>query len=133
MNITAPIKPDIILANCTLLNPLDETYLNHPIIEHFGSPLQPIYVDQAQIEIEGIEYDSPLILSIVNGQLEQIQCAVLQDSQRVSVMPDGLASGFALYGHFDHAEPIIITYNLEAFFKIAQTGYAVALVILPTL
>jgi hypothetical protein len=41
--------------------------------------------------------------------------------------------GFARYGHFDHAEPIIITYNLEAFFKIAQTGYAVALVILPSL
>ncbi len=25
---------------------------------------------------------------------------------------------------FDHAKPVIVTYNLEAFFKIAQTGYA---------
>ena len=133
MNITAPIKPDTILANCTLLNPLDETYLNHPIIERFGSPSQPIYVDQCNVDINGVSYDNPLILPIYDGQLNLVQCAVLQDGQRVSVMPDGLAKGFALYGHFDHAEPIIITYNLEAFFKIAQTGYAVALVILPSL
>lgn len=133
MNITASIKPDSILANCTLLNPSDDTYLNHPIIQRFGSPSQPIYVDQCNVDIDGIEYDSPLILPIVNGQLEQIQCAVLQDGQRVQVMPDGLAKGFAMYGDFDHTRPVIITYNLEAFFKVAQTGYAAALVILPTL
>ena len=133
MNITTSIKPDTILANCTLLNPLDETYLNHPIIERFGSPSQPIYVDQCNVDINGVSYDNPLILPIYDGQLNLVQCAVLQDGQRVQVMPDGLAQGFARYGHFDHAEPIIVTYNLEAFFKIAQTGYAVALVILPSL
>ena len=133
MNITTSIKPDTILANCTLLNPLDETYLNHPIIQRFGSPSQPIYVDQCNVDINGMSYDNPLILPIYDGQLNLVQCAVLQDGQRVQVMPDGLAQGFARYGHFDHAEPIIVTYNLEAFFKIAQTGYAVALVILPSL
>ena len=133
MNITTSIKPDTILANCTLLNPSDEQYINHPIIQRFGSPAQPIYVDQCNVDINGVSYDNPLILPIYDGQLNLVQCAVLQDGQRVSVMPDGLAKGFALYGHFDHAEPIIITYNLEAFFKIAQTGYAVALVILPSL
>jgi putative DNA primase/helicase len=133
MNITAPIKPDTILANCTLLNPLDETYLNHPIIQRFGSPAQPIYVDQYDVDINGVSYDNPLILPIYDGQLNLVQCAVLQDKQQVQVIPHGLSKGFALYGRFDHAEPIIITYNLEAFFKIAQTGYAVALVILPTL
>lgn len=133
MNITASIKPDSILANCTVLNPSDDTYLNHPIIQRYGSPAQPIYVDQARIEIEGIEYDSPLILPILNGQLERIQCAVLQNDQRVQVMPDGLAQGFAYYGEFSHTQPVIITYGLEAFFKVAQTGYAVALVILPNL
>ncbi|WP_333640817.1 DUF927 domain-containing protein [Acinetobacter johnsonii] len=133
MNITAPIKPDTILANCTLLNPLDETYLNHPIIQRFGSPAQPIYVDQYDVDINGVSYDNPLILPIYDGQLNLVQCAVLQDKQQVQVIPYGLSKGFALYGRFDHAEPIIITYNLEAFFKIAQTGYAVALVILPTL
>ena len=133
MNITAPIKPDTILANCTLLNPLDETYLNHPIIQRFGSPSQPIYVDQCNVDINGMSYDNPLILPIYDGQLNLVQCAVLQDKQQVQVIPHGLSKGFALYGRFDHAEPIIITYNLEAFFKIAQTGYAVALVILPTL
>ncbi|WP_151831990.1 DUF927 domain-containing protein [Acinetobacter ursingii] len=132
MNITGPIKPDTILANCTLLNPSDDTYLNHPIIERFGSPLQPIYVDQCNVDINGVNYDNPLILPIYDGQLNLVQCAVLQDKQQVQVMPDGLSKGFARYGDFDHAQPVIITYNLEAFFKIAQTGYAVALVVLPS-
>lgn len=133
MNITTSIKPDSILANCTVFNPSDDAYINNPIIERFGHPSQPIYVDQCNVDINGVSYDNPLILPIYDGQLNLVQCAVLQDGQRVSVMPDGLAKGFARYGHFDHAEPIIITYNLEAFFKIAQTGYAVALVILPSL
>lgn len=133
MNITAPIKPDSILANCTVFNPSDDAYINHPIIERFGHPSQPIYVDQCNVDINGMSYDNPLILPIYDGQLNLVQCAVLQDGQRVQVMPDGLAQGFARYGHFDHAEPIIVTYNLEAFFKIAKTGYAVALVILPSL
>ncbi|MDQ9008641.1 DUF927 domain-containing protein [Acinetobacter gerneri] len=133
MNITASIKPDLILANCTLLNPSDDTYLNHPIIERFGSPSQPIYVDQCNVEIEGLTYKQPLILPIVNGQLELVQCAVLQNEQRIQVMPDGLASGFAYYGDMQKNKPIIVAYNLEAFFKIAQTGYAVVLVILPNL
>ncbi|MFN0298407.1 DUF927 domain-containing protein [Acinetobacter albensis] len=126
-------KPDDILAQCTVLNPSDVTYLEHPIIKRFGSSLQPIYVDQTPVDIAGIKYDTPLIMPIVNGQMELVQCAVLQDYQHVSVIPDGLAKGFAYYGDFDHDKPVIITHNLEVFFKIAQTGYAVALVILPTL
>lgn len=133
MNITTSIKPESILANCTLLNPLDKEYINHPIIERFGHPSQPIYVDQCNVDINGMSYDNPLILPIYDGQLNLVQCAVLQDGQRVQVMPDGLAQGFARYGHFDHTQPVIITYSLESFFKVAHTGYAVALVILPSL
>ena len=132
MNITASIKPDTILANCTLLNPLDDAYINHPVIQRFGSPEQPIYVDQCNVDISGVTYDNPLILPIYNAQSELVQCAVLQDGERVSVIPDGLAKGFACYGDFHQDKPVIITYHLEAFFKIAQTGYAVALVILPS-
>jgi len=126
-------KPSNILAQCTTLNPVDKTYLNHSVIAHFGSPEQQIYVDQFNVEINGIQYESPLILPIVNGQLELVQCAVLQDGQRISVIPDGLAKGFACYGELQTDKPVIITYNLEAFFKIAQTSYAVVLVILPNL
>ena len=126
-------KTDDILAQCTILNPDEVVYINHPIIEHFGSPEQPIYVDDSNVTINGVTYEQPLILPIYNGHLEIVQYAVLQDGQRVSVMPDGLAKGFAKYGNFDHAQPVIITYSLEAFFKIAQTGYAVVLVVLPTL
>ena len=133
MNITAPIKPDTILANCTLLNPLDDTYSNHPVIQHFGSPSQPIYVDQCNVDINGVSYDNPLILPIYDGQLNLVQCAVLQDKQQVQVIPDSLAKGFAVLGELHQDKPVIITYNLEAFFKIAQTGYAVALVVLPSL
>lgn len=126
-------QPATILAQCTALNPLDATYLNHSIIERFGSPEQTIYVDQSNVEINGIQYESPLILPIVNGQLELVQCVVLQDGQRVSVIPDDLAKGFACYGELQADKPVLITHNLEAFFKIAQTSYAVVLVILPNL
>lgn len=126
-------KPADILTHCSCLNPIDKEYQQHPIIVHFGSPSQPIYVDHCYVHINGIKYDSPLILPIYDGQMELVQCAVLQDSQRVQVMPDGLARGFACYGEFSRIQPVIITYSLEAFFKIAQTGYAVALVPLPAL
>ncbi|RZG46970.1 DUF3987 domain-containing protein [Acinetobacter wuhouensis] len=143
MNITTSIKPDSILANCTVLNPLDQGYLSHPLIERFGSPSQPIYVDQCNVDIHGVTYDNPLILPIYNAQSEFVQCAVLQNSQRVQVIPDGLASGFACYGDMQKDKPVIITYSLEAFFKIASSlesyaenmadTIAVVLVILPTL
>ena len=134
MNITkSTITPNSILANCTVLSPLIAGYSTHPIFERFGSPLQPIYVDQTKVDINGIQYKNPLILPIVNGQLELIQCAVLQNEQRVQVISDGLAKGFAYFNELLLDKPIIITYSLEAFFKIAQTGYAVILVVLPFL
>jgi uncharacterized protein (DUF927 family) len=133
MNNTTSIKPDTILANCTLLNPPDDAYINHPIIQHFGSPAQPIYVDQCHVDINGVSYDNPLILPLYDGQLDLVQCAVLQDGQRVQVFPNGLAQGFACYGDLQKDQPIIITHGLEGFFKIAQTGYTVVLAILPTL
>lgn len=127
------ITPEAILAQCTRLVSFDDTYSSHPLIQHFGSPEQPIYVDDGNVTINGVTYKQPLTMHIYNGQMELVQCAVMQDGQRVAVMPDGLAKGFARYGDFDHAKPVIITYGLESFFKVAQTGYAVALVVLPTL
>lgn len=127
------LKPLDILAQCTELMRTDEAYIEHKLIQRFGSPEQKIHVDDSIVTINGVSYDSPIVLPIYNGHLELVQCAVMQDSKPVTVMPDGLAKGFARYGHFDHAKPVIVTYNLEAFFKIAQTGYAVALVLLPTL
>jgi hypothetical protein len=133
MNNTTSIKPDTILANCTLLNPLDDAYINHPVIQHFGSPSQPIYIDQCHVDINGVSYNNPLILPIYDGQLNLVQCAVLQDKQPLRVIPDGVAKGFAMLGELHQDKPVIITYNLKAFFKIAQTGYTVALVVLPSL
>ena len=127
------IEPATILAQCTLVKQHEIAHLNHSIIERFGSPEQPIYVDQSNVDINGVTYEQPLIMPIYNGQMELVQCAVLENGKRVSVIPDGLAKGFARYGDFNHTKPVIITYNLEAFFKVAQTGYAVALVVLPTL
>ena len=94
MNI-ATSDPKEIIAECTVLYPQNETYLNHLIIERFGSPLQPIYVDQNAVEINGLHYQSPLILPIYNAQLDLIQCAVMQDSMLITIMPDGMAKGFA--------------------------------------
>jgi len=127
------ITPEAILTECVQLVSFNEAFLHHPLIERFGSPEQPIYVDQTNVDINGVTYEQPLIMPVVNGQLELVQCAVLQDGTRVSVMPDGLSKGFAKYGDFHADKPVIITHSLEAFFKVAQTGYAVALVLLPTL
>ena len=127
------ITPDDILNECTQLVSFNDAYSSHPLIQRFGSPEQPIYVDDGNVDINGVTYAQPLIMPIYDGQMELVQCAVMQDGQRVAVIPDGLAKGFARYGDFDHTQPVIITYSLEAFFKVAQTGYAVALVLLPTL
>ena len=127
------ITPDAILNECTQLVSFNDAYSSHPLIQRFGSPEQPIYVDDSNVDINGITYAQPLIMPIYDGQMELVQCAVMQDGQCVAVMPDGLAKGFAMYGDFHHDKPVIITYSIEAFFKVAQTGYAVALVVLPTL
>jgi len=127
------ITPKAILAECTQLVSFNDAYSSHPLIQRFGSPEQPIYVDDGNVDINGVTYEQPLIVPVYDGQMELVQCAVMQDGQRVAVMPDGLAKGFARYGDFDYAQPVIITYSLESFFKVAHTGYAVALVVLPTL
>ena len=120
------------LLQYTTLQPTDETYLNHTLIVRFGSSKQPICVDESSVA-------RPVMIPICNGYLKHIQWAVMIDGEIVDFTVDGenqdsgLAKGFAKYGDFDHAQPVIITYSLESFFKVAQTGYAVALVVLPTL
>ncbi|WP_174493912.1 DUF927 domain-containing protein [Acinetobacter sp. Marseille-Q1623] len=132
-----------IIEQAQRLQPLDDHCLNHPIIERFGSPSQPIYVDQCNVNINGVPYEQPLILPIVNGRLELVQCAVLQNEQRIQIIPAGLAKGFACYGDLHQDKPVIITHNLEAFFKLASSiaigfepplqPFSVVLVILPNL
>lgn len=126
-------KPLDILANCQIHNPQDDAYLRHPVIERFGSPEQSIHLDEMTVNLCGIKYEQPLILPVVNAQLELVQCAVLQNKQPVKVIPDGIEKGFAYYGELQKDQPVIITYSLEAFFKIAQTRYTVVLAILPHL
>lgn len=126
-------KPSDILANCKTLNPQDGAFMRHPIIERFGSPNCSIYVDDAIVEIEGIEYENPLILPIYDEHLEIIQCAVLQDEKLVKTIPYGQSQGFTYYGDLQKDKPVIIARALGEFFKLSQTGYAVVLVVLPHL
>jgi len=107
--------------------------LRHPVIESNGSPKQPIYIDNTVVNIDGIKYESPMILPIYNGQLKLIQCAVLQQEKHIKIMPDGLARGFACYGELQKDKPVIICYELQAFFKLAQTHYTTVLAVLPDL
>lgn len=125
--------PNEILKQTLKLLPEDSRYQHCKVIERFGDPKQPLHLEPDEIELGGVSYQQPLILPIYNGQLELIQCAILQINKPVMVFPDGLAKGFAYFGDLQHDQPVIITDNLEAFFKIAQTGYAVVLVILPQL
>lgn len=124
-------QPRDILANCIKLNPQDGAYLHHPVIESNGSPQQPIYIDNAVIDIDGVKYDSPMILPIYNGQLKLIQCAVLQHDKRVQIIPNGSVCGFAYYGELKKDKPVIICYELKAFLKLAQTHYVTVLAVLP--
>ena len=118
-----------ILDNCSSVIPSDKNEL----IQRFGSPEQPIYIDELGGEVGGIKYNSPIVLPIYNGQLELIQCALLEDQKPISILNDGKAKGFAYFGDIQQDKPVIITHSLESFFKIARTGYAVVLVVLPTL
>ncbi|WOE32961.1 MULTISPECIES: DUF927 domain-containing protein [unclassified Acinetobacter] len=127
------ITPDQIIADCVELMPQDAQYLQNSIIQRFGSPLKPICINPYTIEINGADYEQPLILPIYNGRLELIQYAVLNDGKRVEFTEGSIAKGFAYYGELQTDKPIIITHHLEAFFKIAQTSYAVVLVVLPHL
>lgn len=109
------ITPEAILNECTQLVSFNDAYSSHPLIKRFGSPEQPIYVDDSS-------KDKPLILPIYNGQLELVQCAVMIDGEIVDLTIDGenrdrgLAKGFAKYGDFHPDKPVIITYSLESFF-----------------
>src|SRR5690606_1130331 len=123
-------QPKEILALTTTRLPQDQEYLSHPMIVNFGSPEQPIHIDETNAEINGVHFEQPLILPIYDAKLSLIQCAVMQVEKPVKVIPDGMVKGFAYYGELRQNQPIIITYALEAFFKIAQIGYAVVLVVL---
>ncbi|MFH7809624.1 YfjI family protein [Acinetobacter sp. BSP-153] len=126
-------QPKDILANCIRLNPQDGAFMRHPVIESNGSPQQPIYIDNTVIDIDGMKYKSPMILPIYNGQLKLIQCVVLQHEQKIQILPDGSAHGFAYYGELRKDKPVVICYELGAFFKLAQTHYSTVLVVLPDL
>lgn len=115
-----------ILDNCSSVIPSDKNEL----IQRFGSPEQPIYIDESGGEVGGIKYNSPIVLPIYNGQLELIQCALLEDQKPISILNDGKAKGFAYFGDIQQDKPVIITHSLESFFKIARTGYTVVLVVL---
>jgi len=106
---------------------------SHPIVQRFGLPPHPVHIDFGTVTIGDIQYEQPLILRIVNERLELVQCAFMQDRKPVLTYPELNVKGFACFGDLKHDKPVIVTYNLEAFFKIAQTGYAVVLAILPNL
>lgn len=122
-----------ILKQCEKIQPQDDACLHHPVVQKFGVPPGLIYLDQSVIDINGDKYQNPIVMPIFNGQLELIQCAVVQVNKAVKIFPGGIVKGFVYYGEFRKDQPVIITYSLDAFFKVAQTGYTVVLAMLPNL
>lgn len=118
-----------ILAQATLFQPQDDAFMHHPVIQRFGSPEQALYIDSISMKIEDVDYGQPLILPLYNGRLELVQSALLQDQLPVKFAPQGNLRGFTYLGNIERNKPLIITNNLEAFFKIAQTTYPVVLVV----
>ncbi|SDB92373.1 DUF3987 domain-containing protein [Acinetobacter boissieri] len=129
-----PTSHSDIIAQSTLLKPQNNQYLTHDLIARFGSPNQPIHVDIGNVTIGNQQYIDPLLLPIFDGSLQHIQTSVLSFDQSVCIYPDGgIAKGFSYFGEMVKDQPIIITHHLEAFFKVASTGYAVVLVLLPSI
>jgi len=130
---TSNMTPTEVLAHCQIYTPKQSEYLQHKIIQRFGGPNQAIYIDPNRVEIDSVEYSNPLILPIYNGELSVVQCAVIESGKTISIFPDGLARGFTSYGELQPDKPVIITYSLESFFKIASSGLSVVLVVLNNL
>ena len=128
---TAPITeiehPEQIIAQCVEIDPS-----KHALTLQYGNPQQPLYGD-TNVELNGINYDCPVVLPLVDGQLQVVQCAVLQHAKPVAIVPYGIARGFAYLGELKKDKPIIVTHNLEAFFKVTSSGVPVVLVPLPNL
>lgn len=129
----APASSSDILAQATCIETIEPRYLQHGVIARFGSPEHAIHVDYGTVDINGIEYTNPMLLPIVDGTLQLIQVAVLQNGKPISIMPDGLARGFSAYNLKHKDQNVIITYNLEVFFKVASCGLPVVLVVLNNL
>lgn len=122
-----------ILDDCVLVQPENTEVLNHAVIQRFGNPLQQVFIFKDDILINDLAYKKPIGLPICDSDLKMIQLAVLQDDKRIHFSDSDIARGFAYFGQLRNDQPVIITYGLEAFFKIAQTNYAVVLVVLPHL
>ncbi|MBJ8496229.1 DUF927 domain-containing protein [Acinetobacter oleivorans] len=127
------MTPTEVLAHCQIYTPDQTEYLQHKIIQRFGGPNQAIYIDQNRVELDNVEYSNPIVLPIYNGELSTIQCAVMESGKTISIFPDGLARGFSYYGELQPDKPVIITYSLESFFKVASSGLSVVLVVLNNL
>lgn len=129
-----PKSPLEIITDAQVLKPQDNAYLQHDLIARFGSPNQPIHVDMGNVTIGNQQYTNPLLLPIVDGSLQHIQTSILSFDKSACIYPDGgVAKGFAYFGELVKDQPIIITHHIEAFFKVASTGYAVVLVLLPSI
>lgn len=122
-----------ILEDCVVLQPQDKEILNHAVIQRFGNPLQPIFMFKEDILINDLSYQKPIVFPLYNADLEVIQLAIVQDGKLVRFSTGSIARGFAYCGQLKKDRPLIITYGLEAFFKIAETDYPVVLVVLPSL
>ena len=85
------------------------------------------------ILINDLSYQKPIVFPLYNADLEVIQLAIVQDGKLVRFSTGSIARGFAYCGQLKKDRPLIITYGLEAFFKIAETDYPVVLVVLPSL
>lgn len=78
-------KPLDILAQCTELMPTDRAYIEHGIIQRFGSAEQPIHIDDSIVTINGVSYDSPIVLPITMGSLSlfNVLCDARQQTAEV--------------------------------------------------
>lgn len=114
-----------LLAQTTELDASHPFYKKLSVFTKFGHPEQKVKVlGNAQ----SINVNSNVVLPIVDASMKVIQCAVIDAVQGIKYSPNQPMTGFSFFGDLKQDLPIIITYNLEAFFKIAQTKLCVILI-----
>ena len=118
--------PNFILQQCVEVSTDDVRCKNLDLFQSIGNPNRKVHMYKTA---HAAQTDSTVLLPIYDEYQNLCQWMILEDGKNLQLKPDGCMNGFALYGDLNKERPIIVTYTLEAFFKVAQTKFTVVLVV----
>ena len=119
-----------------ITQPSAENYINHEIITRFGSPEKPLYIETNTVEINQIDYVTPILLPIYADYRESPSgYAHLCDMLPVMCEPYNPARGYVCLNNnlLDINKRVFVTADLEAFFALTAANLPVVLIVLRSL